>query len=368
MLNQSAIVKLAEILKANNLDAILVAPSEDLDFLMGFNPHLCERFQGLFVKQNGECFYIANLLSKEEIAKEIVPQGRIYSWWDGEDYVAVVKEILEKEGLEGKVIGTSQAVRAFHVLNIMNRTSVKFVGARDLLDEIRIHKTSEELDCLRKAAQIADEALAAAIKEIRPGMTEGKIGEILFGKMTELGGERPEGLICTGPNTGYPHYSPAGEGRILQERDILLLDFGCTYKGFQSDMTRTFFFGEPTEKEKMVYDAVLRANLAGEEAAVLGAYIPDVDRAARDVIGATGYGDTFTTRLGHGIGYKVHEAPDIKQSHLRNLEKGMAFSIEPGIYLAGEFGVRIEDIVVINEKGEREVLNKYPKEMMILKK
>ena len=109
----------------------------------------------------------------------------------------------------------------------------------------------------------------------------------------------------------------------------------------------------------------MEANLAGEKAAVSGAYIPDIDRAARDIIHQTGYGDTFTTRLGHGIGYKVHEAPDIKQSNKRTLESGMAFSIEPGIYLAGDFGIRIEDVVVINENNEREVLNKFPKELII---
>lgn len=367
MLNQKAIEKLAALEREQGLDAMLVAPSEDLEFLMGFTPFLCERFQGLFIKNNGECFYIANLLSKEEIAKEVEPEGKVYSWWDGEDYVKAVLNILEKEGLRGKTIGTSQSVRAFHVLNLMGSGEIRFVAARDLMDETRIHKSSQELDALRKAASIADEALKRALLEIRPGMSERKIREILFGKMVELGGERPEGLICTGPNTGYPHYALVGEGRTLEERDILLLDFGCTYKGFQSDMTRTFFFGEPSEKERRVYEAVLRANLAGEEAAVLGAWIPDIDRAARDVISSTGYGETFTTRLGHGIGCKCHEAPDIKQSNERRLEKGMAFSIEPGIYLAGEFGVRIEDIVVINEKGEREVLNQVNKEMTVIR-
>ena len=366
MINKTAINKLASLLTEHGLDAILVAPSQDLEFLMGFSPFFCERFQGLFVKQNGEFFYISNLLSQEEIAKELEPDGKVYSWWDGEDYIEAVKQILQEEGLDGKLIGTSESVRAFHVLNIMSRTNVRFTGARDLLDETRIHKTPEELNALRKAAQIADEAIEIALKKIHPGMTEYQIRQTLVAEMTKLGGERAGGLICIGPNAGYPHYALNGEGRTLQERDVLLMDFGCTYQGLQSDMTRTVFFGEPSEKEKMIYETVLRANLAGEQAAVLGAYIPDIDHAARDIIQAAGYGDTFTTRLGHGIGYKVHEAPDIKQSHLRNLEKGMAFSIEPGIYLAGEFGVRIEDIVVINEAGEREVLNKFTKELLVL--
>ena len=119
MLNKDAIEKLVVLEEKYGLDALLIAPSADLQFFMGFSPYLCERFQGLFVKKNGECFYIANLLSKEEIAKELKPDGRIYSWWDGDDYVEVVSQILEKEGLKNKVIGTSESVRAFHVLNIM---------------------------------------------------------------------------------------------------------------------------------------------------------------------------------------------------------------------------------------------------------
>lgn len=366
MLNKGAVERLADVMKAKELDAVLVAPSLDLKFLTGFSPFLCERFQGLFVKSSGDCFYIANLLSKEEIAKELGPDVRVYSWWDGEDYVERVKQILKEEDMEGKTIGVSESVRAFHILNFMSRIQVRFVAARDLMDETRICKTAKELDCLRKAAEIADNAFGNILPVIRPGMTERKIGEILFAEMARLGGEDPDGLICTGPNTGYPHYALEGEGRTLQERDILLMDFGCMYGGFYSDMTRTVFFGQPSDKERQIYQAVLEANLAGEQAAKEGAFIPDIDRAARSVIEKTGYGDTFTTRLGHGIGCKVHEAPDIKQSNTRTLQKGMAFSIEPGIYLAGEFGVRIEDVVVINENGQREVLNKAGKEMVVL--
>lgn len=366
MVNQIFLKKLTDIQKEQGLDAVLIAPSLDLEFLIGFSPFLCERFQGLFVKQNGDFFYIANLLSKEEIAKRVEPAGKVYSWWDGEDYVAKVAEILREEGLEGKRIGVGESVRAFHILNISKAFSAEFVNAKDLMNETRIHKSTEELNALRDSARVADESLAAALKKIHPGNSEKEIGDILCSEMELRGGKNPGGLICVGANTGYPHYARKGDGAILQEQDILLMDFGCIYNGFYSDMTRTVFFGSVSEKQKKIYNTVLEANLAGENAAFCGAYIPDIDLAARTVIEKSGYGDTFTTRLGHGIGCKVHEAPDIKQSNRRYLEKGMAFSIEPGIYLAGEFGVRIEDIVIINERGEREVLNQFPKDLLIL--
>lgn len=365
MVNREAVGRLAALERERGLDAVLIAPSLDMEFLTGFAPFLCERFQGLFVKQDGSCFYIANLLSRDEIRGKLGPDARVYSWWDGEDYTEAAAAILRDEGLEGKRIGVSENVRAFHVLNISEKLSAQFVNARDLMDETRIHKTKEELDCLRRAARIADEAFLRSLKKFRPGQTEQQIGEILFAEMESLGGKRCGGLICTGENTGYPHYARKGQGRTLQERDILLMDFGCVWEGFYSDMTRTVFFGEATQKQRRIYQTVLDANLAGENAAVPGAYIPDIDKAARSIIDKSGYGDTFTTRLGHGIGCKVHEAPDIKQSNHRFLEKGMAFSIEPGIYLPGEFGVRIEDIVAINEDGQREVLNTAPKELMI---
>lgn len=184
--------------------------------------------------------------------------------------------------------------------------------------------------------------------------------------MQEFGGNGADAIVSFGANASYPHYMVSGEGAVLQEKDVLLTDFGCSYHGFQSDMTRTVFIGEPTEEEAKIYDIVLKANLAGEAAVKEGAYIPEIDKAARKVIEDAGYGQYFTTRLGHGIGYQVHESPEIKQSNRRNLEKGMAFSIEPGIYIPGVIGIRVEDIVVINEHGEREILNKVPKEMKVI--
>ena len=143
------------------------------------------------------------------------------------------------------------------------------------------------------------------------------------------------------------------------------MDFGCVYKGMYSDMTRTVFFGEASTKQREIYQYVLAANQAGEQAAVAGAYIPEVDKAARSIIEEAGYGADFITRLGHGIGYMIHEGPDIKKNNKRSLLPGMAFSIEPGIYLSGDFGVRIEDIVLVSENGN-EILNQSSKELIIL--
>jgi Xaa-Pro dipeptidase len=169
--------------------------------------------------------------------------------------------------------------------------------------------------------------------------------------------------VASGPNSSYPHYH--GSSREIEKQDVIILDFGCTVNGMFSDMSRTVFVGGITEEQKKIYGIVRQSNEAGEAAAVNGAFIPDVDKAARDIIDDAGYKECFINRLGHGIGYMIHEGPDIKKSNNRNLLPGMAFSIEPGIYIAGNVGMRIENIVLTTETGN-EILNKSSKEIIII--
>ena len=360
---QHQLDRLAKTAQNKGLSALLIAPSEDLVCVLGHAPMICERFQGLFILPSGDYFYICNLLYEDEMA-ERMDRDRVYPWFDGDGFLPTVKKVFTEKGLIGGKIGVSRAVRAFNTLAIAADMDVAFVDAMTLIHEARIIKSEEELNGLRKAAQIADEAFVKTLPDIKPGMTEAELKTILTGNMIALGGKGPGGLIASGPNGALPHYM--GTGRVLQKGDAIVMDFGCFYDNMKSDTTRTVFLGEPTEKQKAVYALVLEANLAGEKAAFDGAFIPDIDKAARDVIDAAGYGKYFTTRLGHGIGYLGHEAPDIKKINEQNLEKGMAFSIEPGIYLTDEFGVRIEDIVCINLKGETEILNQSSKELTVI--
>ena len=355
--------RVAAQVKASGLGAILIAPSEDLVCLMGHKPLMCERFQGLFITAEGDYFYICNLLYADEIAQHL-PAERIFSWFDGDGFVPTVREVLAQRGLLGQRIGVNSAVRAFNTLAIAAEVDVQWVDAMALVNESRIHKTPAELDGLRGAARVADAAFLKTVEEMHTGMREAQVIKLLVDNMNALGGDARGALVASGPNGALPHY--LGSGRVIQKGDAVVMDFGCFYQSMRSDTTRTVFMGPVTEKQKEVYSLVLQANLAGEKAAVEGAWIPDVDKAARDVIEAAGYGPYFTTRLGHGIGYFEHEAPDIKQTNARRLERGMAFSIEPGIYLPNEFGVRIEDIVCIDETGKTQVLNTTSKEMLVL--
>ena len=167
--------------------------------------------------------------------------------------------------------------------------------------------------------------------------------------------------MAVNEHAALPHYF--GNSGVVCEKCIVLMDFGCIYKGMYSDTTRTIFVGKATEREREIYNLVLKANLAGEAAAKNGAWIPDVDGRARKVIEDAGYGVYFNHRLGHGIGYDEHEAPYIRGDYEMHLEPGMAFSCEPGIYIKDDIGIRIEDVVIINEKGETEILNHTSKEL-----
>ena len=354
--------KLCEVLKNNNVDAILVAPGEELEFILGHTTHICERFQALFIKATGEYFYVCNKLTEDEITMHM-DGNKVYGWYDKEGFLLTFKKAMEENGLIGKTIGVNSTERAYLVLDMMQNVDVKFVNGKPLLERMRIHKTAEEIENLRIAGRITDDTYYEILKFAKPGMKEKDVVDFIKAEFAKRGADFGFAIVAAGENAALPHYN--GDQAVIKENDVLLCDFGCVYKGLCADMTRTFFVGSVTEEQKKMYDYVLRSQCAGVEAAVNGAFVPDVDRAARDIIDESGYGPTFVTRLGHGIGYSVHEAPDIKQSNPINLEPGMVFSIEPGIYRVGEFGIRIEDIVLVTEDGH-EVLNNATKELIVV--
>lgn len=361
-MNDYYLDKLRKLMKEQSIDAVLVCPSEELNFLMGFTPGMCERFQAMFFKQDGGMFYFSNLLYAGEVNNGFKGKVKIYSWFDGDVMVDKIAEAFKAEGISG-TIGVNSTAQAFNIIAIAEKTGLKFVNAKPLLEEMRIVKNEEELECLRVAAQIADKAYEEVVKFIKPGIKEADIADFLISSMTKHGGGPGFCIVASGENSSYPHYH--GKERVITEQDVIILDFGCTYKGLCSDTSRTVFVGGVTDEQRKVYELVRKSNEAGEAAATLGAFIPDIDKASRDIIDAAGYGDTFVNRLGHGIGFMVHEAPDIKSSNPRKLEKGMCFSVEPGIYIAGRFGMRVEDIVIISDKGT-EILNKTTHDLVIL--
>jgi Xaa-Pro dipeptidase len=226
--------------------------------------------------------------------------------------------------------------------------------------QIRAIKTADEVAAMRKAIDISEKALDKVLGWVKPGMTELQIAGKLSDEMTAGGCDSILfNLILTGPNSALPHGNTGS--RILGKDDFLLMDFGCVWNNYPSDITRTYCLGTPSDEMKRIYEAVYQANAAARAISAPGVTCGAVDKAARDVIEAAGYGEFFTHRTGHGLGLSGHEMPQIASGVETILEPGMVFTIEPGIYIPAIGGVRIEDDMVVTETG-CESMTTYPRE------
>ncbi|WP_448619702.1 M24 family metallopeptidase [Geodermatophilus sp. URMC 65] len=246
-------------------------------------------------------------------------------------------------------------------------TVPELTSVRRAVEALRAVKDDDEVDVLRRACAVADAALAelAAEGALRPGRTERQVGRELDARMLSMGAEAPsfETIVATGANSAIPHHRP--DSTELRPGDFLKLDFGATVDGYHSDMTRTLVLGEAADWQREVYELVAAAQAAGRAALAVGADVVAVDSAARDVIAAAGHAEHFTHGLGHGVGLEIHEAPGIGQLGAGRLAAGMAVTVEPGVYLPGHGGVRIEDTLIVTD-DEPELLTLTSKELLVL--
>ena len=237
-----------------------------------------------------------------------------------------------------------------------------------MVEELRMVKDETEIALLARACAITDEAFSAALRDIVPGRTEREFAVLLERAMIDLGAEAPafDTIVASGPNGAIPHHSPAE--RPFAAGDLITIDCGARYGGYHADMTRTVALGEPAAWQRDIYELVATAQRAGVEAVMVGADVGDVDAAARDLIEAEGYGGNFRHGLGHGIGLEVHEAPTIGYDRTGTLVDRVPVTIEPGIYLPGRGGVRIEDTLVVRDDaaGSRQILTRTARELLVL--
>ncbi|MGY1847121.1 MULTISPECIES: M24 family metallopeptidase [unclassified Blastococcus] len=246
-------------------------------------------------------------------------------------------------------------------------TVPELASVRRAVEGQRAIKDDTEVEYLRRACAVADQALAelAAEGSLRPGRTELEVGRELDARMLALGAEAPsfETIVATGANSAIPHHRP--DSTVLREGDFLKLDFGATVDGYHSDMTRTLVLGHAADWQREIYELVAAAQAAGRAALAVGADVVAVDAAARDVIVAAGHGEHFTHGLGHGVGLEIHEAPGIGPQGAGRLAAGMAVTVEPGVYLPGHGGVRIEDTLIVTDDAP-ELLTLTSKELLVL--
>ena len=266
---------------------------------------------------------------------------------------------LEKVGFESGYM----SVDSYHTY--ADKLPCLLVPAQKLLDDLRAAKDPQELAAMREAQRITDVAFQEILKFLKPGLTEQEVAARLVYELLRNGGEKVsfDPIVAAGPNGSKPHAIPGDT--VIEKGMFVTMDFGCMYGGYCSDMTRTVAVGEPTEEMKSIYNTVLQAQMAGIGAARAGATGQEVDGAARKVIEQAGYGQYFGHGFGHSLGLEIHEAPNANPSSQVPFPVGTAISAEPGIYIPGKFGVRIEDVLFLNPNG-CENITKSPKELIIL--
>jgi Xaa-Pro dipeptidase len=360
--------RVATAMKTAGLQGMALNAGPSLTYLSGLHFHLSERpVVGLFTMDNPPVFVLPELEAGKLGQLSYSFQEYTYGE-DPETWLNVFRKALLAAQLPGRQVGIEPRQMRVLELNFLDSTELetRFVPGDSCLAEIRVRKDDAEIDAMQKAVYIAQIALQAALPEIQPGITERELAAEITVQLLRHGSDSEipfTPIVASGPNSANPHAFPGN--RRLQIGDLLIIDWGANVGGYFSDLTRTFAIGEPEDEMKMVAQTVHQANTAAQDIAGPGVAAQEIDQAARKVIEEKGYGQYFIHRTGHGLGLETHEEPYIRDGNPLPLESGMTFTIEPGIYIPGRGGVRIEDDVVITEQGLHS-FSDLPRELNIL--
>lgn len=345
-------------------DAVFVGPTSNMKWLAGFDPHGDERPVMLVVGPKSAGFLMPALNADSARQHTDLP---FYTWSDAEGPAGAFARVLAETGVAGvadpsvALDETMRADFALMVVDVLPRAKRQFLA--ETVGALRACKDEHEYKLLKMNALIDDETMRAAFAALKPGMSELEAAEIIKQRFLAQGASAEFIIVCFGENGAFPHHH-SGERR-LKDGDAILLDIGGRKDGYPSDMTRVGYCGTPPEGFEDVVGVLERAVQAAVAAARAGVKASDVDRAARETIAAAGFGDRFLHRTGHGLGIDVHERPYITATSDVVLQAGNVFSIEPGIYLTGRFGVRLEEIVILRETGA-EILSELPRKPVLV--
>ncbi|GAB4531055.1 MAG: Xaa-Pro peptidase family protein [Anaerolineae bacterium] len=345
--------KRIEGLRANmqeaGVDLVAIGPTANMRYLAGFAPHPDERPCLLLISPQAVQAVVPKLNAEEWSAHVDLP---LHAWADHEGPEDALKAALSGIGRVRK-LAVDGAMRADFLLPLQAATQPEVsIPAEALIAPLRACKSADEIEALARAAAQADRAMQAAVDACIAGVSETQVAWAAEEAFRLDGAEEVcFTLVASGPNGAYPHHHSGG--RLLGKGDAIILDIGASLDGYKSDITRMVFLGEPPAEFLEAYQAVLEANTAGRAAVAPGVLAQEVDRVTRSTLEARGLGEYFIHRTGHGLGLEVHEAPYIMAGNGQPLEKGMTFSVEPGVYFPGKFGIRIEDIVAVTEEGAR---------------
>jgi len=347
------------------VDAFFVNSETNMRYFAGFSVSGMERFAGIVIPVDGKTSTVIVPKLEEQKVKEQSVFKEITSYDDSESPARLLRRTIADAELEDAVFGV-EGILPFRFYRMLAECSpkirVKEVSA--IFSQLRCVKSQDELKKMEKAATILALGIKAGIDFIKPGVTEAAISFEIEKTIRERGGEGvPFCIVLSGSNSAMPHGNTSS--RKVKQRDVVLMDVGAVYEGYNADITRTVFVREVTKKQKEVYDTVAKAQEAAIKTVRPNVKAEQVDAIARKAIENAGYGNFFTHRTGHGLGLEVHEEPYIAKGNKTPLRPGMTFTIEPGIYLPGEFGVRTEDDVVVSAKGAR-LLSNLSRELQVI--
>ncbi|WP_064093411.1 M24 family metallopeptidase [Rossellomorea aquimaris] len=353
-------------LKEESIAAAFINSTENVFYLTNFHTDPHERLMGLFVFPDAEPFVVVPGMEARQV-KGAGWNYEVIGYSDHENPWEFIQQSINKRNIEGNTVAFEKEVvtyrRSENFLSLFN--SPQILNVEDKLNEMRVVKDETELEIMRRAAKMADFGVEVGVNALKEGITEMEVLAKIEYELKKKGIREMSfsTMVLFGEKAGDPHGNPGD--RTLKAGDFVLFDLGVVLEGYTSDITRTFAYKTISDKQREIYETVLKAELASLEASKPGNRIGDLDQIARDIITDAGYGDYFPHRIGHGLGINVHEFPSM--SHLNNgiLKEGMTYTIEPGIYVPEIGGVRIEDDVLITKDGY-ETLTAYPKELQII--
>lgn len=350
---------------ARGIDALLITPSPDFAYLLGYRPPELERLTCLVVTAEGMPRLVVprleSPLARHQLG-DLAAEVEVVAWDETDDPFSLVHGLLASDA---RRVGVQDQMWARFVLRLRAILDpIELVAAGPAMSALRRRKDADEIERLRAAAAAADRAMEAITGEPFSGRTEADVSRRILELLLEAGHHTADfAIVASGPNAASPHHEPGG--RVIQAGDAIVLDIGGTRDGYWSDTTRTAFVGEPPADFAALHEVLHAAQLAACDAVRPGIAAEEVDRVARSVIDDAGYGEQFIHRTGHGIGIELHEEMYIVSGNREPLDVGDTFSVEPGIYVEGRWGARIEDIVVVNEGGG-ERLNRSDRRLVIV--
>lgn len=356
---------LAHHMNEKDVDAVIITPGANLRYFIGYDAIPLERITALVVRQKLDPVLLVPRLERSTAL--VSPFGQLgfelLAWGENDDPYQLIANSI---GNPQAVIAVDNHMWAERVLALQSSFGAEhIVLAAPIIELSRIVKTPTELDHLREAASAIDRVHAQVPELLRPGRTEREVGRDIAELIISEGHEHVDFVIvASGPNAASPHHELSD--RVLQVGDPIVVDIGGTMpSGYCSDCTRTYHLGDPTEEYASRYDTLLEAQIASTHAVFDGVLSHDIDAAGRDILEDAGLAEFFIHRTGHGIGLETHEEPYIGQNNHTVIRNHMAFSIEPGFYVEGQYGARIEDIVICTPNGP-ESINKQPRELVIV--